>query len=55
MPTHSVCQIRSKCAGAAEIVLCSPNAPHNMYGTAMSQGVAVADVAWEIFQRHALP
>ena len=55
MPMHSVCQIRSKCMGAVEIVLCSPNAPHNLYGTAMSQGVAVADVAWEVFQRHSLP
>jgi polyhydroxybutyrate depolymerase len=55
MPMHAVCQIRSKCAGGAEIVLCSPNAPHNMYGTAMSQGVGVADVAWEVLQRHTLP
>ena len=55
MPTHSVCQSRSKCAGGAEVVLCSPDAPHNLYGTAMSQMVGVADVAWEVFQRHTLP
>ncbi|MEA2697513.1 MAG: polyhydroxybutyrate depolymerase [Myxococcales bacterium] len=55
MPMHAVCQIRSKCAGDTEIVLCSPNAPHNLYGTAMSQMVGVADVAWEVLQRHTLP
>jgi hypothetical protein len=26
-----------------------------MYATAMSQMVGVADVAWEVFQRHTLP
>jgi polyhydroxybutyrate depolymerase len=55
MPMHPVCQMRSQCAGGAEVVLCSPNAPHNLYGTAMSQMVGVADVAWEILQHHALP
>jgi len=55
MPMHSVCQIRSKCDGGAEVVLCSPNAPHNLYGAAMSQMVGVADVAWEVLQRHTLP
>jgi len=55
MPMHPVCQIRSKCEGGAEVVLCSPNAPHNLYGTVMSQMVGVADVAWEVFQRRPLP
>jgi polyhydroxybutyrate depolymerase len=55
IPTHSVCQISSKCAGGSEVVLCSPNTTHNLYGPAMSLGVAVADVAWEILQRHTLP
>jgi polyhydroxybutyrate depolymerase len=55
MPMHSVCQMRSKCDGGAEVVLCSPNAPHNLYGAAMSQMVGVADVAWEVLQHHTLP
>jgi polyhydroxybutyrate depolymerase len=55
IPTHAACQIRSKCAGDAEIVLCSTKAAHNMYGDAMNQMLGVADVAWEIFQRHRLP
>ncbi len=55
IPTHSVCQISSKCAGGSEVVLCSPNTTHNLYGPAMSLMVAVADVAWEVLQRHTLP
>ncbi|MEA2697512.1 MAG: polyhydroxybutyrate depolymerase [Myxococcales bacterium] len=55
MPTHPLCQIRSKCAGGAEVILCSPNAGHVIYGGAASMGVAVPDVAWEVFQRHTLP
>ncbi len=55
LPMYPVCQLRNKCAGGSEIILCSPKAPHNMYATAMSQMVGVADVAWEVFQRHTLP
>jgi polyhydroxybutyrate depolymerase len=55
MPTHPLCQIRSKCAGGAEVILCSPNAGHVIYGEAAAMGVAVPDVAWEVFQRHTLP
>jgi polyhydroxybutyrate depolymerase len=55
MPTHPICQISSKCAGGSEVVLCSPDATHNLYGMAMTLGVGVADVAWEVLQRHALP
>jgi polyhydroxybutyrate depolymerase len=55
LPMYSACQFRSKCSGGSEVILCSPNAPHNLYGAAMSQMVAVADVAWEIFQSHTLP
>ena len=55
MPMHPPCQIRSQCAGGAEVVLCSPNAGHVLYGEAASEMVAVPDVAWEVFQRHALP
>jgi len=55
LPTHPVCRISGKCAGGAEVVLCSPDATHNLYGMAMSLGAGVADVAWEVLQRHALP
>jgi polyhydroxybutyrate depolymerase len=55
MPTHPACQISSKCAGGAEVILCSPNADHVLYGAAAAQMVAVPDVAWEVFQRHTLP
>ncbi|HXI54767.1 MAG TPA: PHB depolymerase family esterase [Polyangia bacterium] len=55
MPNHPLCQIRSKCAGGAEVILCSPNAGHVIYGEAAAMGVGVPDVAWEVFQRHSLP
>jgi polyhydroxybutyrate depolymerase len=55
MPMHPACLISSTCAGGAEVVLCSPTAPHNLYGAAMSQMLGVADVAWEVLQRHTLP
>jgi polyhydroxybutyrate depolymerase len=55
MPMHPLCQIRSKCAGGAEVILCSPNAGHVIYGGAAAAGVGVPDVAWEVFQRHSLP
>jgi len=55
MPMHPACLISSTCAGGAEVVLCSPTAPHNLYGAAMSQMLGVADVAWEVLQRHSLP
>jgi polyhydroxybutyrate depolymerase len=55
MPTHPACQISSKCAGGSEVILCSPNAGHVIYGEAAAQMVAVPDVAWEVFQRYTLP
>ena len=55
MPMHPACQIRSKCAGGAEVILCSPNAGHVIYGEAAAQMVGVPDVAWEVFQRYTLP
>jgi hypothetical protein len=55
MPNHPLCLIRTKCAGGAEVILCSPNAGHVIYGEAAAQMVAVPDVAWEVFQRHRLP
>jgi poly(3-hydroxybutyrate) depolymerase len=55
MPMHPLCQIRSKCTGGAEVVLCSPNAGHVLYAEAAREMVAVPDVAWEVLQRHALP
>jgi polyhydroxybutyrate depolymerase len=55
MPMHPLCQIRSKCAGGAEVILCSPNAGHVIYGEAAAMMLAIPDVAWEVFQRHALP
>ncbi len=55
MPMHPLCQIRSKCAGGAEVVLCSPNAGHVLYAEAAREMVAVPDVAWEVFLRHSLP
>jgi polyhydroxybutyrate depolymerase len=55
MPMHPLCQIRSKCAGSAEVILCSPAAGHVIYSGAAAEGVAIPDVAWEVFQRHALP
>jgi polyhydroxybutyrate depolymerase len=55
MPMHPPCQISSKCAGGAEVILCSPNAGHVIYAGAAADMVAVPDVAWEVFQRHTLP
>jgi len=55
MPMHPLCQIRSQCAGGAEVVLCSPNAGHVLYGEAVREMVGVPDVAWEVLQRHSLP
>jgi len=55
MPTHPLCQISSKCAGSAEVILCSPNAGHVIYSGAAAEMVAVPDVAWEVFMRHSLP
>jgi len=55
MPTHPLCQISSKCAGGAEVILCSPNAGHVLYDGAAAEMIAVPDVAWEVFQRHSLP
>jgi polyhydroxybutyrate depolymerase len=55
MPTHPLCQIHSQCAGGAEVILCTPNAQHDLYGGAAAQMIGVPDVAWEFFQRHPLP
>ena len=41
--------------GGSEVILCSPNAGHVIYGEAAAQMVAVPDVAWEVFQRYTLP
>jgi poly(3-hydroxybutyrate) depolymerase len=53
--SHGICQTKGQCAGGADVTLCSVNSGHVLYGAAVSAGAAVPDVAWEIFQRHALP
>jgi poly(3-hydroxybutyrate) depolymerase len=53
--SHTVCQTHSQCAGGADVTLCSIHGGHILYGAAAAEGAAVPDVAWEIFQRHALP
>jgi polyhydroxybutyrate depolymerase len=53
--SHGVCQTKSQCAGGADVTLCSINGGHVLYAAAASEGAAVPDVAWEIFQRHSLP
>ena len=57
MPTTSrnVCQTNSQCAGGVEVTLCSIVGPHTLYGAAAAAGLAVPNVAWDIFQRHAVP
>ena len=56
-PTASrgVCQTYSQCAGGVEVTLCTIVGGHVLYGAAVAAGVPVPDVAWEIFQRHAMP
>ena len=53
--SHSVCKTRSQCAGGADVTLCSIHGGHILYDAAAGEGAGVPDVAWEIFQRHALP
>ena len=53
--THGVCQTKAQCAGSADVTLCSIHGGHILYDAAAGEGAAVPDVAWEIFQRHALP
>ncbi len=53
--THAICNTRSHCGGDAEVTLCTINAGHVLYLQAATQGAPVPDVAWEAFQRHALP
>jgi polyhydroxybutyrate depolymerase len=53
--SHRVCQTNTQCADGADVTLCSINGGHVLYGDANNDGAPVPDVAWEIFQRHALP
>jgi polyhydroxybutyrate depolymerase len=53
--SHGICQTNTQCSGGADITLCSVNGGHVLYGDAANGGAPVPDVAWEIFQRHALP
>jgi polyhydroxybutyrate depolymerase len=53
--SHNICQTDAPCAGGSDVTLCTVNGGHVLYGAAASQGAAVPDVAWQIFQQHALP
>jgi len=53
--SRNVCQTNSQCAGGVEVTLCSIVGPHTLYGAAVAAGLAVPNVAWDIFQRHAAP
>ncbi len=53
--SHGICQTNVECGGGADVTLCSVDSGHVPYGDAANVGAAVPDVAWEIFQRHALP
>jgi hypothetical protein len=53
--SRNVCQTNSQCAGGVEVTLCSVVGPHTLYGAAVAAGLAVPNVAWDIFQRHAAP
>jgi len=53
--SHRICQTNTQCSGGADVTLCSVNGGHVLYGDASNDGAPVPDVAWEIFQRHALP
>ncbi len=53
--SRNVCQTNSQCAGGVEVTLCSIVGPHTLYGAAVAAGLAVPNVAWDIFQRHAGP
>ncbi|HVR64989.1 MAG TPA: prolyl oligopeptidase family serine peptidase, partial [Polyangia bacterium] len=55
LPMRAICQVHGQCGAGAEVILCSPNAGHILYGGAAQQGAAVTDLAWEFFQRHPLP
>jgi polyhydroxybutyrate depolymerase len=55
VPMHPACQMRTKCAGGVEVLLCSIDGGHVLYGDAARQMSAIPDVAWELFQRHPLP
>jgi polyhydroxybutyrate depolymerase len=53
--SHGICQTKTQCGASSDVTLCSVNSGHVLYGDAANAGAAVPDVAWEIFQRHALP
>lgn len=53
--SHGICETKTQCAGGADVTLCSVNGGHVPYDAAAGAGAAVPDVAWEIYQRHALP
>jgi len=54
-PARPICQASSKCGDGAEVILCSPNTGHVLYGDAAKEMAAVLDLAWEVYQRHVLP
>jgi polyhydroxybutyrate depolymerase len=52
--THTYCESYTSCAAGVETTLCSlPNTGHDTYNNAV--GLSVPDVAWEMFQRQAMP
>jgi polyhydroxybutyrate depolymerase len=53
--THGVCQRVATCNAGVEVTLCTIDAGHVLYAAAAAQGAPVPDVAWEAFQRYALP
>ena len=53
--SHGICETKTQCAGGSDVTLCSVDSGHIPYGDAANASAAVPDVAWEIFQRHALP
>jgi polyhydroxybutyrate depolymerase len=53
---NGVCDQYSECRAGAEVMLCTiPRGTHILYSDASKAGAPVADVAWDMFKRHALP
>jgi polyhydroxybutyrate depolymerase len=53
--SHGICTTNSNCSGGVEVTLCTIDSGHVPYADAAAQGAAIPDVAWEAFQRVALP
>ena len=53
---RGACERHAECRAGAEVTLCTiRNGEHLLYSDAAAAGASVADVAWEAFERHALP